>query len=744
MFWPEKVYRAPPNSGTLQLGRTLPSLLDEACDRYPNAQAFRQWGPKGWQSWSNQDVQTAANELALGLLQLGLKPGDRIALYLHSDITFCIADLGSVLAQLVNVPIFVGETTENIRFILNHSEAKALIVSDLDLLSQLVPCLKDTRLKTILVAEVDPDRVEQTAQNEQTKLKASQAIKPQKDRNLLFSLAFPFPVTAFTSLSSAGSQFPLPPSHPARIFPLPLSVAPLKLPTGVQVYAMAELRSSLSLMSREETLAQLRDAISPDDLATIIYIAGITGQCQLLREHQRLPMFQFAKTLRQRFQNVKPASYVCETPKGVMLSHENLSADALAAFSSFPDLKPGDPEVVLSFLPLTHILARVLLYGHINYGHSIVFTTPNRVVKHLREVRPTIFTTVPRLLEKLHQKLVEKGGQLRGWKQVIFRWALYLASHYDLGRKPGLLCGLQLRLADQLVFSHWRLALGGRLKYLLSGGAALQAELTNVLSAASIPVYQGYGLTQTSSVICVNRGAYNRAGTVGVPIVGVEMTLAEDNEILVRAPYLMQGYYKNEEATRKAFDRNGWFYTGDYGEFTDAGFLKITGYKKRLFKLSTGKYVAPERIEHDLKASPLVQEAIALGAHQKFCVALIFPDWDRLAKQVNAMGLKQSLASLLQDPQILGLYQAIVDTTNQALPYWSTVKRFQLIETPPTSENGMLTPTHQLNREQVQAMFATEIEALFAEEKRVRAEGEAAISEFSRSMSRAIPKPKEK
>ena len=717
MFWPEKIYRAPPNSGTLQLGRTLPSLLDEACDRYPNAQAFQQWSPKGWQFWSNRDLQIAVNELALGLLKLGLQPGDRIALYLHSDVNFCIADLGCLLAQLVNVPIFLGETLENIRFILQHSEATALIVSDLDLLDQIAPCLQDTRLETIIVAAVDPARISQNATDQQPKRTGYQKSRVLKNHNLLFSLAFPFPVASRSSLPASFPHFPLPPA------PLPKALSfkdvPWKLPTGVQVYALADVRSSGLTPSGKDTLIQVRAAIGPDDLATIIYIAGITGQCQLLHAQQQLPIFQLANTLRQRFQSVQPVPYQCETPKGVMLSHENLSADALAAFSSFPELKPGNPEIVLSFLPLTHILARVLLYGHINYGHRIVFSTPNRVVKHLREIRPTILTTVPRLLEKMHQKLVEKGGQRQGWQRSVFRWALHLATHYELGRKPGIMTALQLQLADRLVFAQWRSGLGGRLKYLLSGGAALKPELANVLSAAGIPVYQGYGLTQSSSVVCVNRGAFNRAGTVGVPIVGVEMALAADNEILVRAPYIMQGYYKNEVATAQAFDRQGWFYTGDYGEFTDEGFLKITGYKKHLFKLSTGKYVAPERIEHALKVSPLVHEAIAIGAHQKFCVALIFPDWDHLYTQVQTFGLQQTDGLSAHASAGEGTVPSRSHCCQFILcPPWSTIKRFQLIETIPTLENGILSPPQQLNREQVLAMFAAEIKALYVEEQR--------------------------
>lgn len=658
MFAPQQIYRAPADTGTVTLGRTLPSLLDEACDRNPNAQALNQWTSKGWQPLSNQAFRKAAEEVALGLRELGLQAGDRVALFMHSDTQFCIADMGCLLAKLVNVPISLGEVPENIALILQHSGASALILSDIDLLERIAPCLGEVHpLKTLILVDT---------------LSTTQQHLSQEE----------------------GEGWGLP-SH-------------------VSLLSLAEVQAKGRANWSPPTRRALRDQLAADDLATIIYVAGATGRCQDIRS-SLLPMFRMVKMIRERLQNHAAPQYVCETPKGVMLTHENLSADALAAFSEIVDLKRGPQEVVLSFLPLTHIFARVLLYGHINYGHTVHFSTPTRVIKHLRDVKPTVFATVPRLLEKVAQKIEERSHRLQGFSRWVFTWALELAKRYELGQIPNFVDTLQLKLADRWVYRQWRMALGGRLKYLLTGGAALKADLANLFAAAGLPIMQGYGLTQTSAVICVNRGQYNRAGTVGPPIAGVEMAVAEDGEILIKAPYVMKGYYHNPTATQEAIDENGWFHTGDVGEFTAEGFLKLTGYKKSLFKLSTGKYVTPEPLERHVMQSPLVDYAIAVGASQRFCAMLIFPNWRRLRAKARSLGLTQPVNTLLKEPHIQALYQDLVETANQGLPDWSKAKKFQLVDAELTVNNGLLSPKHQIQREQVQERFADVIEQLYGE-----------------------------
>ena len=694
MSWPTTIYRAPPDAGKVQLGRTVPSLLDEACDRHPNARAFNQWHAGHWQPRSNQDVRTAAEILALGLWDLGLHRGDRVALFMHSDVNFCIADMGCLLAGLVNVPIYLGETPTNIVYILRHSEANTLIVSDLALLRQIELCLGEApSLKTVIIA----DDVAQTQ-------------------------------------GTIGAE----PGHDVTPT-VDLDLSAFKLPKDGQLLLLSEVCDRGQAQLSDPARQQLRSAIAPEDLATIIYLAGTTGQCHTLRDRQILPVSRFVNTLRNRFQQVQPATYVCETPKGVMLTHQNLSADALAAFSTIPDLKRGADEVVLSFLPLTHIFARVLVYGHINYGHTLAFTTQNRVVRHLRDIQPTIFATVPRLLEKVHQKILETGGRLTRFPKISFNWALNLAQSYELGDPPDRLYEFQLKLAD-FVFEKWRAVFGGRLKYLITGGAALKGDLANLFSAAGITVLQGYGLTQSSSVVCCNRRNLNRAGTVGMPIAGVEIAIAGDGEILIRAPYIMKGYYKDPEATRQAIDLDNWFHTGDFGEFTNEGFLKLTGYKKSLFKLSTGKYVTPERLEHHLQESSLVAHAIAVGAHRKFCAMLIFPNLDQLRAQAKAMGLDLSVDALIQHPEMIALYQTLVDAANQTLPHWSMVKRFQLINATLTIENGLLTPTQgRLNREAIETAFTAQINALYPEPRQKPALGDQTTLRPEVAMFQAEP-----
>ena len=660
MFYLNKIERANPSSNTPILGRTLPSLLDEAVDRFPNNSAFNQWTESGWKSISNQEFLTAAEELALGLLEQNLKQGEPIAFLMHSDVNFCLADMGCLLAGSIDVPIDLTQTLENIVFILRHSAAKALIVSDLDLLAQVVPYLWDTPdLQTIIVADV-PHNWEQKKIQLLTCDRDSAITKQEVESTKMSAEA----CLCIPMLLCQGRE--------DRTCP--------ELPQCIQLFSLEEIRARGKELGNEAQRQQLRSTIEPQDLATIIYIAGETGK-----------------------------------PKGVMLTHENISADILTTFQSIPDLKPGVPETILSFLPLTHIFARALIYGHLNYGHDLYFTTPNRAVKDFQQVQPTIVATVPRLLEKVYHKILDRGSKLKGWKRIIFNWALKLAQGYELGTPSGILDAMSLKLVDKLVFSQWRKPFGGRLKYFISGGAALKAELANILSAAGMTVLQGYGLTETSSVICCNRDGLNRAGTVGIPIAGAEIAIAEDREILVKAPYVMQGYYKNPEATQSVIDEEGWLHTGDLGEFTPEGFLTITGSKKDLFKLSTGKYVTPEPLESHVRESPLVRQAVTVGLQRKFCGMLIFPNLDKLYERALTMGWHLTTADLLQQPEIIALYQALIDDANHQLPSWSKVKRFQLVDGNLTLENGLLDLSLKVKRAQVNDVFATEIDSLYGE-----------------------------
>ncbi len=615
---PSKIYTAPPDSGTPVLGKTLPSLLYEACERYPNDRALNQPVGDEWQPFSFEAFRVRAEEIALGLQMFGLHRGDRVAFYMESDVYFCLADMACLIAGVINVPIYLTHTPEAIRYVLAHAEARALFVSDLGRLDAVAPLLEET----------------------------------------------PDVTTVIVATSEQGGVLP----------PLPERVGMLTLEAIRQV---GRTRRS----EDPDAIAALLDRIRPDDLATIIYTSGTTGQ-----------------------------------PKGVMLTHENISFNALTAFSAMGDYVPGaDGEVVLSFLPLTHVFARTLYYGYVGYGSSIYFTTPDNISAAFARVRPTLFAAVPRVLEKLYARIQERGAVQEGLKRRLFGWSMGVAKQYELGGKQSGLYRLKRRAANAVVFSKWRAALGGRVKHVICGGAALNAELANLFAAADIDILQGYGLTETSPVIAFNRPGRNRAGTVGEPIPGVEVRIADDGEILTRGPHVMKGYYRDEAQTRAVIDDDGWFHTGDIGEFTDEGFLRITDRKKDLFKLSTGKYVMPQPLENRLTKDPLVEQAVVVGNGQKYAAALIFPDLEVLQHYAREQGIDPDLPAeaLVAHPAVEARYAALVAAANEGMEPWSTIKRFKLIPAHCTVENGLLTPTLKVRRAKVNARFSSAIEALY-------------------------------
>ncbi|NEQ47600.1 MAG: AMP-binding protein [Leptolyngbya sp. SIOISBB] len=647
--------------GQLWLGRTLLELLDIGCARAPNPQSLNQWRDHRWQGGASQTLRQTVEEIALGLRSLGLQRGDRIPLVMHSDINFCRVDFGCLLAGLVDVPIDLTQTVENILFILNQTQAQVMVISNLDLLQQLTPYLWEApTLRQIIVADVPEDwrTVCQTLMR---------AAAPSTGKEAAYDVPTPWECLHVPQFLGQAS--------------VELST-PCSVPACIQLMSLADVQAQGQQQWSVQAVETLRADIAPTDLATIIYIAGST-----------------------------------ERPLGVMLTHENIAANALTAFSSYPQLQAGPEEVALLFLPLTHIFARVFLYGHLAYGHTVYLSDPNHLFKHLRTVRPTVMITVPRLLEKVYERVLDRGSRLRGLDRQVFTWALNLAQRFDVGRSPQGLYALQLQLADALVFAKWRVGFGDRLKALICGGAALRPELVQVFTAAGIPLLQGYGLTETSGVVCYNRGAANRAGTVGLPIAGVEIALATDHEILIRSPFVMAGYYQNPEHTQAVLEDDGWLHTGDLGKIDADGFLTITGVKKPLFKLSTGKYVSSQLLEATVMESPLVDLAIATGAHQKFCGMLIFPNLAALSAIAHAADLDTNTAHWWQHPVFLAHYQVAIDTANCHLPYWSTVRQFRLVDPQqslrPTPQNGGYRQDGTLNRIWVLKHYTAEIEALY-------------------------------
>ena len=620
-------------------GRTLTEELYRSLERHPNPALLNQPCPgKGYRAVSTAAFVRSSEETALGLLALGLTRGDRVALFMESDADFCVADMGCLLAGLVDVPVYLTHTPEAIRYVIEHAEAHALFVTDRAGFERVRPALANTPVEAVVVAEG----------------------------------------------------------------PLP------DAPDGVRVLSLDTLRARGRARRTDGGIRALRDAVRPSDLATVLYTSGTTGQ-----------------------------------PKGVMLSHENISSNTLTSFGYLDDYRDGEQlagagggngasaegaEVGLSFLPLTHIFARTMHYGYVAHGTSVYFCTPDEISDRLKEVRPTVFATVPRVLEKVYARIVERGAALHGPQRALVEWALELARRYRLGRRPEGRYAVELEVADRLVFSKWRAALGGRVRYVIVGGAALSPEIANVFAAAGVPLLQGYGLTETSPVITFNRPRRNRAGLVGEPIAGVEVTLAPDGEILTRGPHVMLGYYKNDEATAEAITPDGWFHTGDIGEITDDGRLKITDRKKDLFKLSTGKFVAPQPLEQRLAASSLIEQAVVVGADRPYAAALLFPEAPVLERLAADHGLAgESLGEIVRHEAILAHYAKIVEAANAGMDPWNTAKRFRLVADHLTVENGGLTPTLKVRRPAVRARFADEIAALYADaraDEPARAHGE--------------------
>ncbi len=428
-------------------------------------------------------------------------------------------------------------------------------------------------------------------------------------------------------------------------------------------------------------IESIKSSIQKDDLATIIYTSGTTG-----------------------------------TPKGVMLSHNNIVQNVFFSKESFPfDDQPQ--YKALSFLPLNHIFEKMVSYIYLFSGIGIYYAQSLETIgADLQEVKPDVFTTVPRLLEKVYERIMGKGVELKGIKRQLFFWAVDLGKKYDNLVDGGFLYNIKLSVANKLVFSKWREALGGNIKYIITGGAACQERLLRIFNAAQIPLYEGYGPTENSPVIAVNRREPGgmKFGTVGPPIKGVEVKLMDDGEICVKGPSMMAGYYKRPDLTAEAII-DGWLHTGDIGEFEDNKFLRITDRKKELFKTSGGKYVAPSAIENKLKESRFIEQVIVVGAGQKFVGALIVPSFGNLKDWCAKNNISfTSNESAIQVPAVIAHYKEIVEQFNQNFNHVEQVKRFELLPREWSVESGEVTPKLSLKRKVIMEKYKDAIERIYA------------------------------
>lgn len=414
----------------------------------------------------------------------------------------------------------------------------------------------------------------------------------------------------------------------------------------------------------EDRIKQVMDSIDEHDLATIIYTSGTTGK-----------------------------------PKGVMLSHKNIVSNVIGCWDRLP---VDANSKALSFLPLCHVYERTVTYLYMYSGVSIYYAESiDTIGENLKEVKPQVFTAVPRLLEKVYDKIVAKGQELSGIKRAMFFWALNLGLRYELHGANGWWYEFQLKIANKLIFSKWREALGGNVKAVASGAAALQPRLARVFNAARIPVMEGYGLTETSPVVSVNCEKNNGLmfGTVGRPLFNVQVKIAEDGEILVKGPNVMLGYYKQPDLTKDVIDADGWLHTGDIGEIVGDGFLKITDRKKEMFKTSGGKYIAPQVIENKFKESPFIEQIMVIGEREKHPAAFIQPAWDFLKEWCKRKGIPfESNQQIIQHPDVIKRFQEEVDKYNEHFAQYEKIKKFELVPDTWSVETGELTPTMKMKR----------------------------------------------
>lgn len=586
----------------MQEPRLLFELLEHQQRRHPLDYAFAAKEQGTWKRYSTAQSLDEINQVALGLLAIGLQPGDRIATVSNNRPEWNFLDLGMLQVGGVHVPLYPTITDQDYRYILEHAEVRWVMVSDASLYERIAPIARE----------------------------------------------FPHIAGVYTFNRVPGAQH------------------------WSEIKAAARLDQGQELLNR-------RAAIQKEDTATIIYTSGTTG-----------------------------------FPKGVMLSHHNIMSNLLEAAVRVP-CKAGDKS--LSFLPLNHIYERMLTYMMMYSSIGIHYAESMETIgENLKEIKPQVFSTVPRLLEKVYDKIVAKGMELTGVKRKLFFWALDLGLRYEFKEANGWWYETQLKWANKLIFSKWREALGGNVQAIVSGAAALQPRLARVFWAAKIPVLEGYGLTETSPVIAVNYLATGQVefGTVGPVLEGVELRIAEDGEILCKGSNIMQGYYKDEALTREVIDPDGWFHTGDIGTLTAQGNLKITDRKKEIFKTSGGKYIAPQAMENKFKESIYIEQLMVCGENQKHPSALIVPAWEVLNDWATKNGVGDSSPSaLVQNPQVIALLQSEIDRFNKEYGQWEQIKKFTLLPVTWTVESGELTPTMKLKRKFIVGKFQREHDALY-------------------------------
>ncbi len=590
---------------------TLVGVLLDAVSTYRNPTQFMRKAAQGWESIPAGRVLADVASLSFGLAELGVSKGDRVALLSENRYEWPVTDLAILGLGAVTVPIYPTLTSQQVRYLLQNSEARLVVVST-------------------------------AAQFE----KVLEAV--------------------------AGLPAPIP------IVPMDAVAARPDARTWASLIERGRSRHEQAPKAFEEAVR----AVRPEDVATIIYTSGTTGE-----------------------------------PKGAMLTHHNITSNIWACRKVF-ELLPSDR--CLSFLPLCHVFERMAgLYAMLSAGASIAYAeSVDTVAANAVEVRPTILCGVPRFYEKVYARVMDNAATLPGIRRRLFHWGLGVGvlkarAHFER-RAVAPHVAVQAAIADRLVASKIRDRVGGRLRFCISGGAPLAPKVMEFFFAVGIPVIEGYGLTETSPVICLNPPGREKPGSVGPPIPGVEVMIGAEGEILTRGSHVMRGYYKNDEATRVAL-AGGWFHTGDVGCLDPEQYLFITDRLKDLLVTAGGKKVAPQPIEARLKTSKWVSEAVLLGDRRPFVVALIVPNFNNLQAEAKTGGwARDRLGELLETAEARALYQSLIDQVNADLAPFEKIKYFALLDRELSQESGELTPTLKVKRRVIMESYAPVIERLYA------------------------------
>jgi long-chain acyl-CoA synthetase len=555
--------------------------------------------------WVKHDLKTyrqIADNISLGLIELGIGKGDKIATISNNRPEWNFIDMGILQTGAIHVPIYPTISEEDYRYILNHAEVKLVFIAGMELLRKIEHILPE--------------------------------IKNLKK------------IYTFTKID--------------------------------KYHHLNDLIGSGKMSKKTNALEKARKSVDKDDVATLIYTSGTTG-----------------------------------FPKGVMLSHDNILSNVKAAHWIFP---VDETSRGLSYLPLCHVYERTVNYILQYKGVSIYYAeNMGKIVDNIKEVKPHIMTTVPRLLEKVYDKIIAKGRRLKGIQKQIFFWAVNLGLKYEYDRDDKVLYNLQLKLANKLVFSKWREAFGGEMRSIVSGGAALQPRLARIYNAAGIPVVEGYGMTESSPVIAVNTfiPKQRKIGTVGPALKNVEVKISEDGEILAKGPTIMKGYFKEPEMTKETVV-DGWLHTGDMGIIDDDGMLKITGRVKEIFKTSMGKYISPVLIENKIKESPFIDQIMVIGENQKFAAALVVPDFEHLRIWCKIKNIPYSTnREMIKTKEFKDRIKKEIDCYNKQFGDTEKIKKFELIDHEWTIDSGEITANLKLKRASLQKKYAQLIEKIF-------------------------------